>query len=318
MARVRWGDDDGFFSIVVLTEVRMKRAEELVLEREPESNMGAANLPASTIKSILFYVRDDAGLDARLQSALSLARACSAHLHCLQITPLEAYTIVDTYGGTFVSDEIVTVLEEEAAKLRKRIEGQLFREDVSWTYEATTSQAIAQLLRGAALADLVIMGRLPRIPEFGGSGPKLIGEIVTHAGAPLCIPGDEAQLLDPFGTAIIAWNGSVEAAHAVRSTIGLLKLASNVRVIRYAEEKIATFPDTRLLEYLSLHSIPAELETRARPRELGTALIEYASRARASYLVMGPYSHTRAGEFLFGGVTRSLLRECPITLVMAH
>jgi nucleotide-binding universal stress UspA family protein len=33
---------------------------------------------------------------------------------------------------------------------------------------------------------------------------------------------------------------------------------------------------------------------------------------------MGGYSHSRAGEFLFGGVTRDLLRACPISLVMAH
>ena len=47
-------------------------------------------------------------------------------------------------------------------------------------------------------------------------------------------------------------------------------------------------------------------------------VVLYAVLAGASYLVMGGYSHSRAGEFLFGGVTRSLLREFPISLVMAH
>jgi len=33
---------------------------------------------------------------------------------------------------------------------------------------------------------------------------------------------------------------------------------------------------------------------------------------------MGGYSHTRIGEYVFGGVTRILLTECPLPLVIAH
>ena len=50
--------------------------------------------------------------------------------------------------------------------------------------------------------------------------------------------------------------------------------------------------------------------------ELG--LVDYAKRSAASYIVMGGYGHSRAGEFLFGGVTRALLKECPVPLVLAH
>jgi nucleotide-binding universal stress UspA family protein len=59
-------------------------------------------------------------------------------------------------------------------------------------------------------------------------------------------------------------------------------------------------------------------DTRKSPRELGAGLVDYAQGVGAQYLVMGAYSHTRAGELLFGGVTRALLRACPVTLVMAH
>jgi nucleotide-binding universal stress UspA family protein len=33
---------------------------------------------------------------------------------------------------------------------------------------------------------------------------------------------------------------------------------------------------------------------------------------------MGGYGHNRAGEFLFGGVTRSLLKKCALPLFVAH
>jgi nucleotide-binding universal stress UspA family protein len=32
----------------------------------------------------------------------------------------------------------------------------------------------------------------------------------------------------------------------------------------------------------------------------------------------GRIRHSRAGEFLFGGVTRALIKECPIALVLSH
>ena len=38
----------------------------------------------------------------------------------------------------------------------------------------------------------------------------------------------------------------------------------------------------------------------------------------ASYMVMGAYGHSRAREFFFGGVTRDLLKDCPVPLVVAR
>ena len=73
------------------------------------------------------------------------------------------------------------------------------------------------------------------------------------------IPGTVS--VDPTGPAIIAWNGSFEAANAVRLSLGLLKLASSVRVVHVTSvpQKKELFPGTRLLEYLSRQGIESEL-----------------------------------------------------------
>jgi nucleotide-binding universal stress UspA family protein len=291
----------------------MEQASEMVMERPV-----AAQTAGNAIKSILFHVHDDEELDNRLQAALSLARACSAHVHLLHVVPVEAYTVTDTFGGAFVSGEIVDVLQDEADKLRARLEGQLKLEDVSWTYEDTTSPTTAELLKAAALSDLFFVGRRPPFHEFGRTGPSLVGELVCSARTPLCVPGDGATSFDPFGNALVAWNGSFEAASAVRASIGLLKMSSDVRVIRYVEDKENLFPDLRLLEYLSRHDVHAEIETHLPKRDIVTDLIAHVARIDAQYVVMGGYSHSRAGEFLFGGVTRELLKACPTTLVLAH
>jgi nucleotide-binding universal stress UspA family protein len=295
----------------------MENANELVMELKPASR-GLQETAAGPIKSILFVVHDDDGLDARLQAALSLARACSAHLRLLQIIPLEAYTVVDTYGGTFVSGEIVEAIDEQANKVRRRLEDHLRQEDVSWNYDVVISPTVPGLVESAAFADILVIGREPRWHEYTRTGPGLLGALLSNSRTPLCIPGDGCETFDPFGSAVIAWNGSVEGANAVRSAIGLLRMASQVRVVRYVEDKQVNFPDTSLLEYLSRHGIHAEMETHLPKTEIGADLTGFATRAGAEYIVMGAYSHSRAGEFLFGGVTRELLAACPISLVMAH
>jgi nucleotide-binding universal stress UspA family protein len=271
-----------------------------------------------SIKSILFYVHEDDALEDRLQLALSLARACSAHLELLGVTPVEAYTMIDTYGGTFMSAEIDRILEDQAEKLRSRVEARLGNEDVSWDYRSVTSNLAGELIGSAALADLVVLGREPRFREFGRTGVSLAGEFLHKARTPALVPGQSGDPFDPFGPAVIASNGSFEAANAVRAAIGLLKIASRVRVVRFTEKKTAAFPDTSLLEYLSRHGIHADLQTVELKGEAGASLLDYAARADASYLVVGAYSHSRAGEFLFGGVTRDFHRESPISLLMAR
>jgi nucleotide-binding universal stress UspA family protein len=278
----------------------------------------AARPQASGVNSILFYVHDDDRLDARLQAALSIARTCSAHLQLLSVVPIEAYTVSDGFGGMFVSAEIGEALQEQAAKVRAQVERQLSKEDVRWDYQSVTGVTIAELAERAALSDLVIMGREPRERDFGRTAIGLAGQLLHRSSTPLFIPANGDVSPDLTGRAVIAWNGSFEAANAVRSSIGLLRMAADVRIVRYAEPERRVFPSTTLLEYLSRHDVHAELDEREPQGDVAANLSTYALAAGADYLLMGGYGHSRAGEFLFGGVTRELLRECPVSLVVAH
>jgi nucleotide-binding universal stress UspA family protein len=287
----------------------MERPEIVIADRQ-EAGLG--------IKTILFHVHDDDSAMDRLEVALSIARACGAHVHCLHVTPIEAYAVTDTFGGTFVNDDIIEAFEEQAAKLRKRIEANLTIEDVTWDYEEITGELMPHLVQSAALADLVITGREPSEREFGGPAVTLIGDLLSQLRTPLLVIGDRTIDFDSFAPAVIAWNGSYEAANAVRGALPLLKLASKVTIVEFSEKKDRRFPSTRLLEFLSRHGIHAGLEKRTTSGEVDQALASFAQREGAGIIVMGGYGHSRAGEFLFGGVTRALVKECPVALVMAH
>lgn len=293
------------------------RTAELVMDQSPRSLTDPARTP-SGIKTILFHVHNDEASDKRLQVALSMARAFEAHLHLLHVTPIEAYTVTDAFA-VFVSSQILEVLEDESAKLRDNLNQQLTNEDVSWDYEEVTGEMMPRLIQRAALADLVIAGRQPEKREFGGPSIAVLGDMLQSIRTPLLVIGDDAVTIDPFGRAIVAWNGSYEAANALRAAVPLLKCASRVRLVRVDGQLDERFPATGALEYLSRHGIHAELHQR--PRCIDTVeqeILDEAAKDRASYIVMGGYGHSRAGEFLFGGVTRSLLKECPVPLLVAH
>lgn len=271
------------------------------------------------MKSILLHVQDDDSLDNRLQTALSLARATNGHLRCLHVTPVEAYAAMDTFGGVFVMQDVLKNIEQHESELRQRLEGQLSKEDVSWDYLQTTGNLENIIVAQAALADVIVVGRDVSSAHQVTSPVHLIGDLLHRSRTPLLVPPQTGKALDPNGTMIVAWNGSYEAANAVRAALGLLKLASRVEAVRVEEKAEAMFPATELLEYLSRHDVHAELRLEETVDEhVPAALLSCAEQVGATALIMGGYSHSRIGEFVFGGVTRTLLAEAPVTLFIAR
>ena len=278
---------------------------------------------AAGVKTILLHVQNDKLLDQRIETALSLARACSAHLSCLHVTPIEAYVAFDSFGGVFVMNDVIKALDDEELRLRGKVEAELASEDASWDYLQVTGNVPVQIIRHAALTDLIVVGREPHESDFEGPNIRLLGELLHRSRTPLFVAASGGRAVDPTGTAVIFWDASHEAANAVRAAVGLLKLADTVRVIQIREAgKNEPFPGRRLLEYLSRHGIHADIQvdssTGADGDGVAGILLAHASALNAAYIVMGGYNHSRLGEYLFGGVTRALLTECPFPLLIAH
>lgn len=305
----------------------MKSDQQLVIER-PESRSIQRGPETSTVKTILLHIIDDEFHDHRIDTALSLARAHSAHLSCLHVTPIEAYVAFDSFGGVFVMNDVIRKLDERDFELRERVEARLGKEDISWDYEQATGNVASMIISRAALADVLVTTREPRRKDFVGPTLGFLGDLLHRSRTPLFVASSDGGQFDPTGIAVIAWDGSIEAADAVRSSLGLLKVASEVRVLEIPEQKgddgRKGFPATKVLEYLSRQNIHAELVVEqppskdAGPDVVADMIVAQARGAGAAYIVMGGYSHTRIAEYVFGGVTRTLLKECPLPLVIAH
>ena len=109
-------------------------------------------------------------------------------------------------------------------------------------------------------------------------------------------------------------------ANTVRQCVPLLRRAGAIEVLSATEDgKEQRFPGTQLLRCLSRHGIHANLQTLEVPKEvIGPVLAQRAMELGASYLLMGAYNHSRLGEYLFGGVTRTLLADSPLPLIIGR
>ena len=121
---------------------------------------------------------------------------------------------------------------------------------------------------------------------------------------------------------LVAWNGSSEAAVALRAAKPLLALASKVTIASVAEESDQVrfdFPASEAAKYLSREGIDAELVSIPRGEaKIADTLFSAAQMRDCGLMVMGAYGHSRLAEMLLGGVTRRMLSDPQIPILMAH
>ena len=271
------------------------------------------------MKSILLHIDHDHAMSARLQVALDIARATNGHITCLQAVSYEVFAPGDFYGSAIAA--AMPVIKENAEKLRSQTEAQLEHEGVSWEWRFVYGIAPHRLLEASPLADVVIVG--PAEAGSDGRGPSaLVGDLVMKAKAPVLVVPQDAGALDVGAPMLVAWNGSAEAAHALRASIPLLACSCKVTLASIAEPSDKArfdFPSTEGAKYLSRHGIDCEIVEIPRGEgSIADTLFSAAQMRECGLMVMGAYGHSRLAELLMGGVTRRMLNEPQMPILLAH
>jgi nucleotide-binding universal stress UspA family protein len=132
--------------------------------------------------------------------------------------------------------------------------------------------------------------------------------------------GDGATLGE---TVLVAWNASREAARAVNDALPLLQQARAVTVLAVNPlggiAGDGDVPAADIALHLARHGVKAEAAHTVAPDiPEGDAILDYAADIGADLVVAGGYGHSRMREFVFGGVTRSLLTEMTVPVFLSH
>ncbi len=266
------------------------------------------------MKSLLLSASQDAGTESRLQCALDIARRCDAHLILLQVQPAQDYMAMDIFGGAYVMADVLAKATMANAENRQVMGERLANEAVQWDWQDGTGYAADLLVESARFADLIVvsLGEGNDQAPYGAS----VGAIVLDSGRPvLAVPHVCGRM--GFDRAMIAYDGSGEAANAIRGALPLLRLAETLVIVE-VEEKSSAFPMTDAAAYLARHGVSCEIQSLPRTSEgIAETVLHFASEFAPDYIVMGAYGHSRWRQRLFGGVTRHMLAEANVPLLLA-
>jgi nucleotide-binding universal stress UspA family protein len=269
------------------------------------------------MKTIIVHIEADDGQDARLQAAFDLVRAFGGHLTCVQVTPYAAYAMGEPGIGAFPITTLIEAIEAQRREQRSLIEARLRHEGVSWDWISRDGDAAERIVEAARLGDVVVMSSGP-FQQLAGMRLAVTGDVAVHAPAPVVAVAPGSRGIAVTGAALIAWDGSQEAALAMRAALPMLRLAETVDILT-VEEKATDFRARNAASFLSRHGISAEVIERSDGGQtIETVIRGVLVERRSAWLVQGAYGHSRLRQTLFGGVTRGLLADAPVPLVMAH
>jgi nucleotide-binding universal stress UspA family protein len=269
-------------------------------------------------RTILLELLDDPQNDARVECARRLALRFDAELVALHVSPPPFLPVGYGEGAAYVGPEVFEAQREANRLVRERVEASFrrlcdpARMAVRDVYEEGDAGALlAEAARGADLTVLAQEGG----PGLEALAPQPIHHVILSAGGPvLLLP--RAELGATLGArALVAWNGSREAARAAKDALPFLAEAERVTLLAAGEDAAAGLDaGTALLKRHGAKVTAKQVELG--PRH-GATLLEAAGAEGADLLVMGAYGHSRLREIVLGGATREVLRDARVPILLS-
>jgi nucleotide-binding universal stress UspA family protein len=285
-----------------------------------------------TFKDILIHLDDGPRSAARLKIAIDLANRQKAHLTGIFIVDIPDSVPYFGSGMAFAAeggmDQMMNTLRADAAARADAV-GQEFqdvlrREALEGEWRLVEGDTVAQLALHARYADLTILGQPNDDEPYKGASPDaVLVNVMLSSGRPvLAVPyvGEFARVGERV---MVAWNASREATRAVNDALPILRNAKMVTVLAVNPKRgidgHGGVPAADIALHLARHGVKAEAtHTIAEDISEGDALLSYAADIGADLIVAGGYGHSRAHEMVFGGVTRTLLQEMTVPMLLSH
>ena len=279
----------------------------------------------SAIRQLLVHLDASSRGVARLQVARQLAQGHGAALHALYaVTPSFVGVPYALEGGGNLAVEMQAIDDERRIRARMTFDEAMKKPGAPavWS-DLTEFPVIGGFARQALYADLMVLGQHDFSAREAADVPlDFAEEVIAASGKPaLVIPSVGAQR-DVGATVVIAWKETPQAARAVAAAMPLLQRARRVHVVTWSpalpDNAVASSP-LGLETYLRAHHVEATWHRYGEePSHLGELLLSTAFDLEADLLVMGCYGHSRAREWVLGGMSRTILQSMTLPVLMAH
>jgi nucleotide-binding universal stress UspA family protein len=255
--------------------------------------------------------------DARVRLAANLAERFASTLIGISASVLPAYPAENAY---FVTNEFYRQEHQDILAELTRAEAS-FRsaagpDNLNLEWRAAVDLPETYVVSEARSADLVIVGQSKQPVDICRSLDP--GTAILKTGRPILVVPPSVDTLKAERI-LIGWKDSREARRAVQDALPLLHKAKSVTILEVSDDESAGRRRVDdLAQYLARHRITARTVTEAAAAEpVADQLLKFARTDGADLIVTGGYGHSRLGEWIFGGVTRDLLKSSPICCFFA-
>jgi nucleotide-binding universal stress UspA family protein len=270
----------------------------------------------------------DGGTEAAgiLEFAGELAEERGARLISVFIQPPPTFTTEEMFvrgtGMRRVSEEHRAQLERIDADYRavfeRIVRRHRIRSDSEWRSSPYLSSDVGV---HAYYADVVVIAR----PESAGqtASPSGLAEsLVLSSGRPIILFPPRSTV-SRVRRIVVGWNATRESIRAVADALPLLVNAAAVEVLVVDPDRQPAIhgqePTTEIARHLALRGVHAEvLRLSSGGEQVGHLLLSEAAAFSADLLVMGAYGHSQLTEWMFGSVTRTVLREADMPVLMSR
>lgn len=284
------------------------------------------------IRKILLPLTGTAAGEAALATALMIARRWNAHVLALHVR-VDSRDVAPLAGeglsGAMI-EEMMSATEKEssdrAQAVRTMFERFVARHDVvvqdahpssqhaSASFASVTGREEDIVAQQARLADLTVVPH----PDSGEdvSSSDALHAVLFDSGRPVLIAPQKVPAR--IGTRVcLAWNGTAESASSVLAAMPWMQQAEAVAILSADGYQRRGPGASDLLGYLALHGVVAETITfRSAGGSVGAGLLAAAAEFGCDLLSMGAYSHSRLRQLILGGVTRHVLENSTLPVMM--
>jgi nucleotide-binding universal stress UspA family protein len=282
------------------------------------------------IRTILVPLTPGVASEPALDGALSLAKRVNSHIRAVFVRPDPA-AVLSHLPSTIASRVTRHAIEREHGEMavdeKARFDAWLARHGIpgapvdqrldtcfaSWLETAGELEPI--LTRYGRVSDLIVMARFA---AENVQAQRCFDAALFGTGRPTLLVPDRTPW-DMIDHVLIAWNGSIEASHAVFGVMPLLHAAGRVSIFSVPTPENDETTGGELAEALSWQGIRVHQAIRPQTApSIEAALLAAAVQCGATLIVMGAFTHSRWRQSFLGGVTRHILSEAAIPVVMSH
>ena len=174
----------------------------------------------------------------------------------------------------------------------------------------------------AYYADVVVIAK-PRPDGRTDRAPGLAESLILTSGRPIIV-FPSVSTVSRIRRILVGWNARRESIRAVADAMPALMKAEAVEVLVIDHERTAGHgedPGAEVARHLARRGVKVDtrhLSSAKEKEEVGHLLLSQAATFGADLLVMGAYGHSQLRDWMFGRVTRTVLREAGLPVLMSR